>query len=152
MCRRCASLVALCLAFCVCATALGETQAGEPIALNVDYTVPVYGAKDAAELAQRAVALEAGLRAKPSLRASNLPESPFAALSMDNDGGGMGSRDTVVTLHVPSPANGATKSVADAKADAALLGQLANAQDSQEQRFLGELRKLSAEFRHSGGA
>ena len=150
--RRRASLVALCFAFCVCATALGETQAGEPIALNVDYTVPVYGAKDAAELAQRAVALEAGLRAKPSLRSSHLPGSAFAALSMDKHAGGANSGDTVVTVHVPSPANAATALVADARGDATILEQLANAQDSQEQRFLSEIRKVTAQFRHADGA
>ena len=150
--RRRASLVALCVAFCLCATAMGETQAGEPIALNVDYMVPAYGAKDAAMLAQRALALGAGLRAKPSLRASILPESHFAALSMDKYDGGESSRDTVVTVHVPSPANAATRLVADAKADAAMLKRLANAQDSQEQRFLSEFQKVSAELRHVSGA
>ena len=148
---RCgASLVALCVAFRACASALGETQAGEPMSVNVDYTVPVFGAKDAAVLAQRGAVLDARLRAKSSLRSSHLSDSPFAALSVDASAGGMGS--AVVTVHVPSPAGAAAALVADARADAALLGQLAKAQDSQEQRFLGEVRKVAAQLRHAGGA
>ena len=150
--RRCASLVAPCVVFCFCATALGETQAGEPLALNVDYMVPVYGARVAAMLARRAAAFESGLRAKPSLRSSRLPGSAFAALSMDKHAGGANSGDTVVTVHVPSPANAATALVADARGDATILEQLANAQGSQEQRFLSEIRKVTAQFRHADGA
>ena len=150
---RCvASLVALSVAFRVCASALGEAQAGEPMAVNVDYTVPVYSAKDVAVLAQGGAASEAGLHAKSSLRAGYLSDLPFAALSTDAGAGGAGSRKTVVTVHVPSPAGAAAALVADARAGAALLEQLAKAQDSQEQRFLDAAGGLTARVRHAGGA
>ena len=134
-----AFLAASCVAFGARAIGLGEAQAGEPMAVNVEYTVPVYGVRDVPSLEQRVAASGGKLHAKSPL-SSRVPlaEAPFAALSESRVGRAEGSPDTVVTVHVPSPTGAATTLVANARADAAVLGQLAEAQDKQEQRFLSE--------------
>ena len=152
MARFSAFIAASCVAYGVRAIGLGEAQASEPMAVNVEYTVPVYGAKDVLSLAQRGAASGAKLQAK-SLLSSRAPlaEASFAALSDGRVGGGKGSADTIVTVHVPSPIGVASTLVANARADAAVLGQIAEAQDKQEQRFLSEFGKLTTQLRPQGG-
>ena len=156
MCRSFLLFVALGVAICVSAIGAGATQAGEPIALNVEYDVPVYGAKDAAVLVQRGVDLESKLRTKSSLRAAassgHARGSPFSAFAMRAAEQGAGSHDTEVTVHVPSPTAAASTALSDLKADAAFLEQLARAQDLQEQRFLGEVEKVAGLLGNKGGA
>ena len=152
MCRFSAILCALSCVFCANAIGLGESQAGEPMTVNVEYTVPAYGAKDVQSLAQRGVASSTKLHAK-SVLSSRVPlaEAPFAALSEGRGARGKSSSDTIVTVHVPSPAGVETTLVANARADAAVLGQLAEAQDKQEQRFLHEVGKVTTQLRTQGG-
>ena len=148
--------LALGVALCVSAAGTGASQAGEPVALNVEYDVPVYGAKDAAVRVQRGVDLETKLRAKSSLRvaagSARSRDLPFSAFAMRAAERGVGSHDTEVTVHVPSPTGAASSSLADFKADAAFLEQLGQAQDLQEQRFLGELGKVATQLGNRGGA
>ena len=152
MSRLSAFLSALCFAFCANAIGLGESQAGEPMTVNVEYTVPVYGAKDVQSLAQRGAASSSKLHAKSMLSSKqSLAEAPFAALSEGRGVRGKSSSDTIVTVHVPSPAGAATTLIENARADASVLGQLAEAQDKQEQRFLSEIGKVTAQLRTQGG-
>ena len=148
------SFIVLYVSSRACAAGLGATQAGEPMAVNVDYDVPVYGARDAAMRVQRGVDLEAKLRATSSLRAvsglsrrSDLPFSAFSTRAGERDATSQG---TVVTVHVPSPVGAAATLLADARADATVLEQLAKAQDLQEQRFLGEVRTVTLASRSAG--
>ena len=138
------------------AAGLGATQAGEPMALNVDYDVPVYAAEDAAAYAQRGLDLEAKLQAKSSLRATvdlgRSPGVPFSALSMRAPEADVGAHDTEVTVHVPSPTGAASILLADARGAAKTLKQLAQAQDLQEQRFLDEVGTFMSHSRNSGDA
>ena len=152
--RGIVSFIALCAASRVCALAMDAAQAGEPMTLNVDYDVPVYGEKDVAMRVQRNLDLEAKLRAKSSLRATagHIRDLPFSAFAARNRGRGMASQDTEVTVHVPSPAGTATTLLATARADVALLEQLAQAQDLQEQHLLGEVEKLGSTFGSANGA
>ena len=156
MCRVFVAFLAFCVASRVCAAGLGAAQAGEPIALNVEYDVPVYGAKDAAVHVQRGLDLEAKLRAKSSLRAAagmgRARGLPFSALSMRAGEGDKGSHGTEVTVHIPSPTGAATTLLADVRADARMLEQLAQAQDLQEQRFLDEVGKATSQLLHNGDA
>ena len=150
--RFSAFVAALCFAFCVDAVALGESQAGEPMAVNVEYTVPVYSVKDVQSLTQRGALSGAHLHAKSLLSSSGLPQNaPFSALSEGRAGRGESSPDTIVTVHVPSPSSAATTLLANARADAAVLGQLAEAQDKQDQRFLSEVGWVSTQLRARGG-
>ena len=71
---------------------------------------------------------------------------------MRDRGGDESSQDTEVTVHVPSPVGTATTLLATARADVALLEQLAQAQDLQEQHFLGEVEKVGSAFGSSNGA
>lgn len=146
--------VSLGVAACVSAAGAGAAQAGEPLALNVEYDVPVYGATDAAVRVQRGVDLEAKVRAKSSFRAvagsDRSRHSPFSALAMRAAEPDVGSNDAEVTVHVPSPTAGANTALADFKADAAILLQLARAQDLQEQRFVGQLQTVENELKHGG--
>ena len=143
--------VAVCLAYGADAIGLGATQAGEPMAVNVDYDVPVYGAMDAAARAQRGLDLEAKLRAKSSLRSiASMDVSssvPFSALAMRAAEEDMERRDAVVTVHVPSASGAGITALAEVKADASLLEHLAQAQDVQEQKFLDEVEKVTGHLR-----
>ena len=89
MSRVSAFLAALCFAFGARAIGLGESQAGEPMAVNVDYTVPAYGVRDVQSLAQRGASSTAQVHAK-SLQSPRvlLGDAPFAALSESGTGRG----------------------------------------------------------------
>ena len=156
MCRVFVACVAVCLVSGADAIGLGATQAGEPMAVNVDYDVPVYGAMDAAVRAQRGLDLEAKSRAKSSLRSiASLDGSssvPFSALAMRGRGGDTDAHDAVVTVHVPSPTDAGTTALAEVRANARLLEHLAEAQDLQEQRFLDEIEKVTGQLGRRGGA
>ena len=150
--RFSALVAAVCFAFGARAIGLGESQAGEPMTVNVDYTVPAYGVRDVQSLAQRGASSTAQVHAM-SLQSSRVPlgDAPFAALSEGGTGRGESSSDTIVTVHVPSPTDAASTLIATARADAAVLGQLAEAQDKQEQRFLSEVGRVSTQLRAQGG-
>ena len=62
------------------------------------------------------------------------------------------SQGTAVTVHVPSPSGTAAALLADARADAAFLEQLAKAQDLQEQRFLSDVGKATVQLHGVAGA
>ena len=154
--RGCVSFILLCGAFRASAVGIGASQAGEPIAVNVEYDVPEFGAKDAAVRAQLGTDVDAKLRTKSSLRAGtglgHRSISPFSAFAMSANDEAAASQGTVVTVHVPSPSGAAVTLLADARADATLLEQLAKAQDLQEQRFLSDVGKATVQLRGVAGA
>ena len=154
--RGCVSFILLCVAFRAGAVAMGATQAGEPIAVNVEYDVPAFGAKDAAVRAQLGADFDAKLVTKSSLRAGaglgHRSGSPFSALALSAKDGDVAAQGTVVTVHVPSPSATAATLLAHARADAAFLEQLAKAQDLQEQRFLSDVGKATIQLHGVAGA
>ena len=105
MCRGYVSLILLCAASRIGAVGIGASQAGEPIAVNVEYDVPEFGSKDAAVRAQLGSDLEAKLTTKSSLRAGagHRSGSPFSAFALRASDGDVVSQGTAVTVHVPSP-------------------------------------------------
>jgi hypothetical protein len=132
------------LLLCAVGRSLGQSawQAGEPVAVNIDYDVPVVGAEAGAALMQRNSQLEARLvQAAPAQRLAS--KGGFSAASLRSGqrlrGDSVPVEQAEVVVHVPSPAYGPAQEaslLAEVERQLGLLSGLAAKQRMQEDRVL----------------
>ena len=115
-------------------------QAGEPIAVNVEYDVPVHGPVDAAARSGPAVSLMHARQQRAALRGR--AGRVFSALAGSRSTFGANGDHTVVAVHVP-PAIGDASALNSEESQARVLMQLAQEQELQEQQLLASLDRLT---------
>ena len=115
-------------------------QAGEPIAVNVEYDVPVHGPVDAAALSGPAISMMPARQQGAALRGR--AGRAFSALVGSRGTFGAHGGHTVVAVHVP-PAIGDASALNSEESQAHVLMQLAKEQELQEQQLLASLDRLT---------
>ena len=115
-------------------------QAGEPIAVNVEYDVPVHGPVDAAARSGPAVSLMHARQQRAALRGR--AGRVFSALAGSRGTFGANGDHTVVAVHVP-PAIGGASAFNSEESQAHVLMQLAQEHELQEQQLLASLDRLT---------